>query len=93
VDRSAYSDWHARWQDRIASERHAHDLMRAANPVLIPRNHRIEAMIEAAVAGDMAPFHELMAALAHPDDDNPEFAHLRRPPTQDEIVPATFCGT
>ena len=31
-----------------------------ANPAVIPRNHRVEAMIEAAVAGDYAPFHKLI---------------------------------
>ena len=65
--------------------------MNAANPVIIPRNHRIEEMIQAAVAGDLAPFNRLMSALATPfaatDPD------LHRPPSQSEIVPATFCGT
>ena len=65
--------------------------MQAANPAVIPRNHRIEQMIEAAVAGDMAPFERLMTALATPfEETDPE---LQRPPTEDEIVPATFCGT
>ena len=43
----------------------ARAVMRAANPAVIPRNHRIEQMIEAAVAGDMAPFERLMTALAN----------------------------
>ena len=65
--------------------------MATANPAVIPRNHRMEEMIEAAVAGDMAPFERLMAALATPyDETDPE---LSRPPSKDEIVPATFCGT
>ena len=89
TDRAAFDDWHARWAARIGAD--APDIMAAANPQIIPRNHRIEAMIEAAVAGDMAPFERLMGALRSPfdlqDDD------LRRPPTTAEIVPATFCGT
>ena len=65
--------------------------MQAANPAVIPRNHRIEAMINAAVAGDMDPFHRLMAALARPyQETDPE---LHSAPTAQEIVPATFCGT
>ena len=67
--------------------------MTAANPALIPRNHRIEQMIEAAVAGDMAPFHRLLSALAAPFADTPTVADLARPPLETEIVPATFCGT
>ena len=65
--------------------------MDAANPAVIPRNHRIEAMINAAVAGDMDPFHRLMTALARPYRETD--ADLHRAPTTQEIVPATFCGT
>ena len=50
-------------------------------------------MIEAAVAGDMAPFARLMAALARPFESRETDTDLRRPPTKDEVVPATFCGT
>jgi uncharacterized protein YdiU (UPF0061 family) len=67
--------------------------MAQASPQIIPRNHQIEAMIEAAVAGDMAPFERLMTALSEPYADRSEFAELQRAPTQAEIVPATFCGT
>ena len=65
--------------------------MQAANPAIIPRNHRIEQMIEAAVAGDMAPFERLMTALATPYVETD--ADLSRAPSEQEIVPATFCGT
>ena len=67
--------------------------MARANPVLIPRNHRIEQMIAAAVAGDFTPFERMMRALATPFADEAEFADLRRPPAEDEVVKATFCGT
>ena len=65
----------------------------AANPTLIPRNHRIEAAIQAGVAGDFAPFHRLNTALRAPFDDNPEFDDLRAPPAPEEEVRQTFCGT
>ena len=87
TDRDAFDMWAARWQARMPDA----DLMAATNPQVIPRNHRIEAMIAAAVAGDMAPFERLMAALSTPfGSTDPD---LHRPPTQQEIVPATFCGT
>ncbi|MGS4946751.1 protein adenylyltransferase SelO [Meridianimarinicoccus sp. RP-17] len=66
--------------------------MARANPVIIPRNHRVEAMIAAALDGDFAPFRRLDAALARPfDPDAP--ADLRQPPEPAEEVAATFCGT
>lgn len=89
TDRDAFDAWAARWHARDPDT----DLMQRTNPQIIPRNHRIEAMIQAAVAGDMAPFERLMTALATPYDLPSDFGDLRRPPTEAEIVPATFCGT
>ena len=85
--------WLARWQARLAGEDGAEARMRRANPYVIPRNHRMEQMIAAAVAGDMAPFHRLMAVLARPWDDQPDAADLTAPPQPHEVVQATFCGT
>jgi uncharacterized protein YdiU (UPF0061 family) len=68
--------------------------MRAVNPAFIPRNHRVEAIIEAAVnRNDFAPFEELLAVLAKPYDDQPALAGYAEPPKPDERVLQTFCGT
>ena len=91
TNRDVFDTWAENWRSRIKDEPDPQAVMQAANPAVIPRNHRIEQMIEAAVAGDMAPFERLMTALATPfEETDPE---LQRPPTEDEIVPATFCGT
>ncbi len=89
TNRAAFDAWAQRWAQRAPDI----DLMKRTNPQIIPRNHRIEAMIEAAVADDMVPFERLMNALTTPYDVGSDFDDLRRPPTQTEIVPATFCGT
>jgi uncharacterized protein YdiU (UPF0061 family) len=90
--------WLARWRERLAqdarlpAERAA--AMRAVNPAFIPRNHRIEQAIAAAVGeGDLALFHRLNTVLARPFDDQPEHADLALPPTEAERVTETFCGT
>ena len=93
TDRAAFDAWAARWQARLTSEPGAQALMRATNPAIIPRNHRVEQMIEAAVAGDFAPFHRLGTALATPFEDHPEALDLTRPPEPHERIEATFCGT
>jgi uncharacterized protein YdiU (UPF0061 family) len=67
--------------------------MRAANPVLIPRNHRIEQAIQRSYDGDFAPFHRLIDALAAPYAERIEYADFEMPPQPDEIVRQTFCGT
>ncbi len=93
----AYDAFARDWAARLAQEGRslpgiAADL-RAANPALIPRNHRVEEAIAAAVAGDFAPFHRLCDALARPYDDRPETCTLALPPRPEERVTATFCGT
>ncbi|NDV99340.1 YdiU family protein [Salipiger sp. PrR002] len=93
TDRSAYDLWHARWQERIAAADAPEALMQRSNPGIIPRNHRIEQMIAAALEGDDRPFHHLNAVLARPYEDQPEAEELRRPPAPSEVVQATFCGT
>jgi uncharacterized protein YdiU (UPF0061 family) len=94
----AFHEWAERWRARLAKEeiepaaRAA--AMRRANPAFIPRNHRVEEMIQAAVQrNDFAPFETLLDVLARPYDDQPEHAHLAEPPLPEERVTATFCGT
>ena len=93
ADRAAFDAWATRWQARLEAEDDPQALMRAVNPVLIPRNHRIEQMIAAAVAGDEAPLHRLLAACAAPFTPDPQYDDLRAPPAGHEVVTATFCGT
>jgi uncharacterized protein YdiU (UPF0061 family) len=90
--------WLDRWRARLALEpmpaadRRA--AMRAVNPAFIPRNHRVEAALDAASArNDMAPFNELLALVQRPFDDHPGFEAWLLPPADHERVLATFCGT
>ena len=93
ADPSGFDTWAAKWQTRITREDDPQGWMSAANPVLIPRNHQIEAMIAASVAGDDSLFARLMTAYAAPYATNPDFDDLRSPPAPEEVVQATFCGT
>lgn len=69
------------------------NLMRSVNPAFIPRNHRVEAMIQAAIEGDFTLFEELMQVLASPFEDKPVHHAYTLPPEPDERVHQTFCGT
>jgi uncharacterized protein YdiU (UPF0061 family) len=93
----ALTSWLADWRARLAAEGRAEAervaAMTAANPALIPRNHRVEAAISAALAGDLAPFHRLTAALARPFEPAPGDMDLATPPAPHEAVRETFCGT
>jgi uncharacterized protein YdiU (UPF0061 family) len=98
MDPTAFDDWVRRWRERIAAEpQSAADrqaAMHAVNPAFIPRNHRVEAVIRAAVDNDdYAPFEELVQVLAKPYEDQPEYAAYQDPPLPDQRVLRTFCGT
>jgi serine/tyrosine/threonine adenylyltransferase len=95
---SAFHGWAEAWRRRLAREELAPEArasaMRLVNPAFIPRNHRIEALIQAAVLrGDFEPFETLVRVLERPYDDQPELAHLSEPPQLEERVRHTFCGT
>lgn len=93
TDPVAFDGWAQKWGARTASETDVAETLRRSNPAFIPRNHRIEQMIEAAVNEDFAPFHRLNSVLARPFEDQPDQSDLTAPPTADEVVQATFCGT
>ncbi len=78
--------------DIIAEERA--NTMRNANPAFIPRNHLIQAMIEAAVERqDFAPFQQLLDVVSHPYETRPEWEQYTAPALAEERVRWTFCGT
>ena len=97
-DPAAYDAWAARWRQRLADEPWDGPIRRAAmqavNPAYIPRNHRVEAALSAAIErDDFGPFEELLMVLARPYEDRPEFAAYAEPPPPDQRVCRTFCGT
>ena len=68
--------------------------MRRSNPARIPRNHRIEEAIQAAVtADDFGPFERLGLALREPYADVEASREFEAPPTEAQRVRRTFCGT
>src|SRR6266550_7758408 len=98
ADPNAYDEWAGRWRQRIGDEPQdpAARLaaMRSVNPAFIPRNHLIEAIIDAAVnRDDFAPFEELFTVLSKPYEDQPEFARYAQAPEPHQRVLRTFCGT
>ncbi|HBF29558.1 protein adenylyltransferase SelO family protein [Rhizobium sp.] len=95
-DSDALSQWLTRWQTRLGSTRTPAEIaaaMHATNPALIPRNHRIEEVISAAVYDDYSYFERLTEALERPFEEVDTTADLRVPPTVEESVARTFCGT
>jgi uncharacterized protein YdiU (UPF0061 family) len=96
-DPDALGPWLAGWRARLAREGRDEAArvaaMRAVNPGVIPRNHRVEAAISAALGGDFAPFERLVTVLARPFDPAEGDLDLATPPAPEERVTRTFCGT
>jgi serine/tyrosine/threonine adenylyltransferase len=97
ADPANVSEWLVAWRERLAAEPEADEgraqAMRAVNPAIIPRNHRIQEAISAANYGDFSFFERLLQALEKPYEERPEFADYMTPPKPDERVTRTFCGT
>jgi uncharacterized protein YdiU (UPF0061 family) len=98
ADPAAYDEWASRWRQRVADEPQEpgarQSAMRAVNPAFIPRNHRVEAVIEAAInRDDFAPFEELLVVLSKPFEDQPQFTAYAEAPEPHQCVRQTFCGT
>jgi len=98
ADPSAYDVWSGHWRARLAREAVAPlvraQAMRRASPAFIPRNHRVEEALSAAVErGDYAPFATLLNILSRPFDDQPEYAAFAEPAPEGRGCYRTFCGT
>jgi uncharacterized protein YdiU (UPF0061 family) len=93
-DAAAYTAWTERWQARLAAEADPASVMRAVNPVFIPRNHLVEAALAAAIEGcDYQPFEDLLAVVTRPYDDDPGLMRYATPPAEQDRTYQTFCGT
>jgi uncharacterized protein YdiU (UPF0061 family) len=93
-----FQAWHARWRERLhlqpGTPEDALQRMRATNPAVIARNHRVEAALAAAVeTGDLGPARRLLGALSDPYDARLDDSEYRQPPAPEQRVYQTFCGT
>jgi uncharacterized protein YdiU (UPF0061 family) len=94
----AFHEWAEAWRRRLAMEDVTAEArasaMRRVNPAFIPRNHRIEEVIAAAVErADFEPFETLVRVLERPYEEQPAYGYLSDSPRPEERVRATFCGT
>jgi uncharacterized protein YdiU (UPF0061 family) len=93
-----FAIWHSKWLSRLQKQGRPDSevlgLMNSKNPVVIPRNYRVEEVLAAAVdRNDLAPLHQLLEVLAKPFDDSPEKVPFRLPPPASAEPYQTFCGT
>lgn len=90
--------WYPRWQQRLARQPGPVELgqkhMRRSNPLLIPRNHHVERVIQACVdGGDVAVAEDFLDALRSPYAPRPNTARYQDSPVDGDRGYQTFCGT
>ncbi len=96
--RNSLRDWLELWGGRLKKEqRPMEDIakkMQQVNPLYIPRNHRVEAAIRAAVdRADYSLMHEMVEVLSKPHLHQAGMEYYAEPPPRGEEVYQTFCGT
>ena len=93
----AFNAWVVRWQKRLEQEdivaETTAQAMDRVNPIYIPRNHKVEESLAAAVNQDMRPFTKLLEVVIQPFDEVAgNEAYTEPAPTTNRRY-QTFCGT
>jgi serine/tyrosine/threonine adenylyltransferase len=93
-----FTQWHQVWEERLSRQEESEDasrqLMRSNNPVVIPRNHKVEEALEAAVnGGDYRVMEKLLEVLASPFELSPDKDEYCTLPAPSAKPYRTFCGT
>ena len=93
----AFNAWVVRWQKRleqedIVAETTAQSMDRV-NPIYIPRNHKVEEALVAAVNQDMTPFTKLLEVVIQPFDEVAGNEAYAEPAPATNRRYQTFCGT
>lgn len=93
---SDFKAWHRAWKQRLERQEETQEdvqcLMRKQNPAIIPRNHRVEEALDAAISGNLQVMKRFLQALANPYAHSPEQEDYAQPSSSDQPY-QTFCGT
>jgi len=93
----SFLDWKKQWQDRLKinsnSPKESLKLMCLSNPLVIPRNHKVEEALEAANSGNLKPAKNLLKILEKPYEDKKEINEYQSPAPLSDKIYKTFCGT
>ena len=69
-------------------------LMREVNPIVIPRNHKVEEALDEAVNGNLLLFNKLLSVISKPYQAQNDIRDYMEPPEFDfDLNYQTFCGT
>jgi uncharacterized protein YdiU (UPF0061 family) len=95
-DDNDFMNWKKRWKERLSknngSTKKSLELMKNNNPLVIPRNHKVEEALKAAEKNDLKPFNQLIEILKDPYTQKDDIINYQTPSNLDEKY-QTFCGT
>ena len=92
-----FTNWHKNWQERLERQEEsleeAYELMKKSNPVVIPRNHRVEEALKAADNGDLTVMKKLLSILSNPYEYKKEMDEYTELAEPSDLPYRTYCGT
>jgi uncharacterized protein YdiU (UPF0061 family) len=92
---NSFKNWSREWQQRLSKNNNSKDksldLMKISNPIVIPRNHKVEEALDAANKGDLEIFNRLLSVLNNPYNINKAIEDYQLPSSNNKYQ--TFCGT
>ena len=97
INNETLKNFHAKWKIRIDKQNRSHDevltLMKNVNPVVIPRNHKVEESLKEADKGNLVSLNNLLNALKDPYTERSDLTLYQQPAPETDKKYKTFCGT
>ncbi len=97
-NKTSIVNWLGAWKKRISKERRSIENikkdMKKVNPVYVPRNHILEKIIKEAVENEkFSLMNDLLDIIKNPFNEKKNKKYFSLPPSSNQIVRNTFCGT
>ena len=94
-DDKEFINWSNNWKNRIFINNNSKDksleLMKKTNPIIIPRNHKVEEALKAANENDLEVMNRLLSNLDNPYSEQKDIEDYQLPLNNEGYQ--TFCGT
>ena len=91
-----FKSWKKRWYERLKINNNGPEkytkLMRSVNPLVIPRNHKVEEVLDEANNGNLEPLNKFLEILDKPYSEQKDIINFQLPSSSNEKY-KTFCGT
>ena len=96
-DNADFLTWKDRWKMRLSKYKNKMDKveekMKFSNPIIIPRNYKVEEALSAAESGDMSLVEILLKALEKPYENNSNLKDFQTTEKLNKSGYKTYCGT